>query len=279
MALLILVAALWAVVLAPTMLKRRSERKSVGSIEHFHHQLHLLERTGPKLVPPAYRLESVESATGVAVGATGYPAITSSARRPNLVLLKPVAPGEHPDDEVVDDASGGHYRRVGPPPGLWPEEPAEGTGAGSPVTGAPAPGPYDLPGAGTSRHGRRVGVPRGRLDEARRRRRDFVALLAGTTVFTALLGIVPSLHLLWVVSVLGIVALAAYVGLAAYMLRADTAMASRPRRAHCAPATHLAEVSARRSASAGHPGGWDDPGGDAGDAETTDEPMRSVAAR
>ena len=58
MILLVLVVILWLLVLAPSLYRRFSERDSVGSIDHFHHQLNLLEHAGPKLVIPAYRLHS-----------------------------------------------------------------------------------------------------------------------------------------------------------------------------------------------------------------------------
>lgn len=202
MALLILIALLWAIVLAPGFFKRRSERQSVGSIDHFHHQLHLLERTGPKLVAPAYRLQSAEPATAMPVGASGYPAITSSPRRANLVLLKPVAEGDAAGvaDEVVDHATGDHYHRVGPP--ALHDARHDGTA-----------------GEGAPRTIKLADPDRYRRQQARRRRRDIVALMLGTTVLTGLLGLVPSLHLLWAVTVLGVLALGGYVGLAVYALR------------------------------------------------------------
>ncbi len=48
---------LWVAVLTPRVIRRFREGSSNSSIESFHQQLHLLERTGPKLVQPAYRLE------------------------------------------------------------------------------------------------------------------------------------------------------------------------------------------------------------------------------
>lgn len=278
MALLILVAALWGVVLLPTLLKRRSERRQVGSIDHFHHQLHLLERAGPKIVPPAYRLETAESQSGLAVGASGYPAISSMPERPNLVLLRPVAPGEAADDEVVDDATGDHYQRVGPPTLVGRDDGARADRVLLEVERRRAP-------AGDADEIRRR--------ETRRRRRNFVALLLGTTVFTGLLGLVPSLHLLWVVTIMSLVGLAAYVTLAAMALRNDVDMArvlssartpSRRAPAHAAQSVSRGEVEAeqRWRAEAGYPGAWDelvDPA-DAGAGDGYEElTQQRVAAR
>jgi hypothetical protein len=255
MALLILIALLWVIVLAPGFIKRRSERQSVGSIDHFHHQLHLLERTGPKIVPAAYRLQTAEPATAMTVGASGYPAISSSPRRPNLVLLKPVTEAEvtEGDEEIVDDATGGHYLRVGPPELAMDAQSGEGA----------------------SRI-RLADPERYRRQQARRRRRDIVALMLGTTVVTGLLGIAPSLHVLWAITVLGALALGAYIGLAVYALRTGlpTPGARRGRGGEHAP----------RHAEHGWPAGYDE--GYAsydedgyGDAYEYEEPVRRVASR
>ena len=61
MIVLILVAVLWIAVLVPSVISKLSERRSAGSIDHFHERLDLLERTGPKLVAPAYRLTGTQS--------------------------------------------------------------------------------------------------------------------------------------------------------------------------------------------------------------------------
>lgn len=55
MVVLVLVV-LWVAVLAPRAIRRVREGHSQTSIESFHEQLHFLERAGPKLVEPAYRL-------------------------------------------------------------------------------------------------------------------------------------------------------------------------------------------------------------------------------
>jgi hypothetical protein len=97
--LLVLVAVLWVVVLAPSLWRRIRERGGVGSVDHFHHQLELLEHAGPKLVDPAYRLRSAGS---------GNSATPSS--HPKLVLLRAVQAGQAAD---IEDVDGAHYARVG----------------------------------------------------------------------------------------------------------------------------------------------------------------------
>lgn len=60
MVVLVLVV-LWVAVLTPRLVRHFREGRSHSSIDSFHEQLHLLERAGPKLVEPAYRLEVPET--------------------------------------------------------------------------------------------------------------------------------------------------------------------------------------------------------------------------
>lgn len=112
MILLVLVAVLWVAVLAPSVVRRLRERGGVGSVDHFHHQLDLLEQAGPKLVAPAYRLQSA---------GPGKTAAASS--RPKLVLLRAVPDGQAAD---IEDVDGAHYARVGvidrPEPSVSPTQ-------------------------------------------------------------------------------------------------------------------------------------------------------------
>jgi hypothetical protein len=57
----LVLVVLWVAVLTPRLLRHLREVRSIDSIESFHEQLHLLERAGPKLVEPAYRLEVPDS--------------------------------------------------------------------------------------------------------------------------------------------------------------------------------------------------------------------------
>ena len=93
------------VVLAPSAWRRFGERQGVGSIDHFHHQLQLLEHAGPKTVAPAYRLH-----TAVPGGRAAETAPCRWTSRPKLVLLRPTDDAAAAD---VDDGDGCHYERVG----------------------------------------------------------------------------------------------------------------------------------------------------------------------
>ena len=50
---LLFLAVIWAAVLVPPMLRARAEGRPADSIGNFRRQLHVLQRTGPGLVPPA----------------------------------------------------------------------------------------------------------------------------------------------------------------------------------------------------------------------------------
>jgi hypothetical protein len=56
----LILVVLWIAVLTPRLVRHFREGRSQSSIDSFHEQLHLLERTGPKLVEPAHRLEVPE---------------------------------------------------------------------------------------------------------------------------------------------------------------------------------------------------------------------------
>ena len=116
MILLVFVAVLWVVVLAPSALRRIRERGGVGSVDHFHHQLELLEHAGPKMVTPAYRLRSAGSVSGADLS-------TPASSRPKLVLLRAVDDAQAAD---IDGVDGAHYARVGvidrPEPPLSPAQ-------------------------------------------------------------------------------------------------------------------------------------------------------------
>jgi hypothetical protein len=237
--LLLILVALWIVVLAPGFFKRHFERRSTVSIESFHEQLHLLERTGPKLVSPAYRLESVPSEGAPPPNSSsGLPSISSMPGRPNLVLLRPV--DVDGDGDLIDDGHGGHFERIG-----------------TPVSDAEL---YE------ERRAQRVERRRRHEQAARQRRRDLVLGLTATLVTTGLLGIIHPLHFLWIITAITGVALVGYVGLVAYAQ-------SMP--ANHRPDTQTkAHVSS--PASAGLPGAWDD--AIWGGSEGYEEPRR-VAAR
>jgi type II secretory pathway component PulM len=62
---LILVVA-WAVVLGPSLLRRRIQRPSRDSIGDFHRQLRVLQRAGPTIVQPVHRLDTRLPSTQIA---------------------------------------------------------------------------------------------------------------------------------------------------------------------------------------------------------------------
>jgi hypothetical protein len=238
---LLVLALLWIAVLAPGIWRRRSERRSSGSIDTFHHQLHLLERTGPKLVAPAYRLQTATSGSGLAPGQSGYPTVSSMPGRPNLVLLRPIEEGSEdaaaPD--VTDDAHGVRYRRVVPP---MPD-----------VGATPPPEPPRV------LHPERDHYRQGdhyRRKMAQRRRRDILAGLLLTFVLTGILGVVHSFRPLWVLTLVSGLGLVAYVVLIHYAQRL-VAPARPHRAAELGPAPAVGADPFYRS-RAGYPGAWDE---------------------
>ncbi len=100
MIVLILVAILWLAVLVPGIISKLSERRNAGSIGRFHERLHLLERTGPKLVQPAYRLTGTDGAS------SSVPMIVPVAPppvRPSLRLVSSPAEGASAMFEPTSD--------------------------------------------------------------------------------------------------------------------------------------------------------------------------------
>jgi hypothetical protein len=192
--LLVLVALLWMAVLAPSAWRRFSERQGVGSIDHFHHQLQLLEHAGPKTVAPAYRLHTASPGGGP------VPAVAAAAdaSRPKLVLLR------RTEDEAaadVDDGEGVHYERVGV---------------------LDRPEPLCLPEAGSN-------LPVYRREQARRRCTTLLRCLCGLAISTGLIGIFPGMHLAWIFTGLSGLAALGLVGLMAYAREIEAQQS--PRRA------------------------------------------------
>ena len=181
MILLVLVVLLWLAVLAPSAWRRFGERQGVGSIDHFHHELQLLEHAGPKTVSPAYRLHT--DTPGGGADDAAVPPVDSS--RPKLVLLRPT------DDEAaadVDDSEGIHYERVGV---------------------LDRPEPVCLPEVGAD-------LSQFRREQARNRCTVLLRCLTGVAISTGLIGIFPGMHLAWIFTGLSGVAALALVGLIGY---------------------------------------------------------------
>lgn len=90
----VVLVCVWIAVLTPRVVRYFREDRAEGSIESFHQQLHLLERTGPKLVAPAHTLE-----TAYASSASGAPPVDAPWGRPDLVLVDSLTPSAGPPTE------------------------------------------------------------------------------------------------------------------------------------------------------------------------------------
>jgi hypothetical protein len=227
--LLVLVVLLWVAVLAPSAWRRYGERQGVGFIDHFHHQLQLLEHAGPKTVSPAYRLHTAVPGAATAEN----PGYAPDASRPKLVLLRPTEDAGAAD---VEDEEGGHYERIGI---------------------LDRPDPVCVPDLAPD-------LPAFRREEARRRCTMLLRCLVGVVVSTGLIGLFPGFHLAWVFTGLAGVAALALVGLMAYAKEIE---AERARRLSRGAARRVASDFGDEShfagtdqAVAGYPGAWDDDG-------------------
>jgi hypothetical protein len=205
--LLVVVALLWLAVLAPSAWRRFTERQGVGSIDHFHHELQLLEHAGPKMVSPAYRLHTALPGGGPDDAA--MPAVDSS--RPKLVLLRPTDDVAAAD---VDDSEGVHYERVGvldrPESVCLPEVSAD--------------------------------LSHFRREQARNRCTVLLRCLTGVAISTGLIGIFPGMHLAWIFTGLSGVATLALVGLIGYAKELE--VQQERQRARRAEARRFADLSA-----------------------------------
>jgi hypothetical protein len=219
--LLILVVVLWIVVLAPSAWRHRAERQGAGSIDHFHHQLQLLEHAGPKMVTPAYRLHT--AVPGGGGGEALAPGVDSS--RPKLVLLRPT---DDEDSADVDGLDGCHYERVGV---LAPPE----------ASSCLAQPQYELSAY--------------RRQQARRRCTLMLRCLTGIAITTGILGLVPSMRLAWVFTAATGLAALGLVGLMGY---AREVQAQRRSRLPTGARRGADADSFPAAAAAGYPGGWDE---------------------
>jgi hypothetical protein len=221
--LLVLIAVLWVVVLAPSVVRRFTEREGAGSIDHFHHQLQLLQHAGPKSVNPAYRLHTAHPG----VREDGSPHDHESSR-PSLVLLRAVGDGQSAD---IDDVDGAHYERVGviegPEPSVSPAQ-------------------------------TKAGLAAYRRQQARQRCTLVLRLLTAAAISTGILGFLPSLRLAWVFTGLTGLAALGLIALIAYARDVEGQRRERPRPRHAfRDERYDDELPSHRAAQAGLPGAWD----------------------
>jgi len=203
---LVLIALLWIAVLVPMVVAKLRERRSALAIGEFHHRLDLLERTGPKLVEPAYRLASSD----------GGPAVD-----PIVVAAPP--PVHRPSLRLV------------PPPGAAaPQVPTVARTRPSAADRDEVTEPsFALVELECRRLERLI-----RRSVARRRRRDIFAGLCGFGSLTGLLGMAPSLRGAWYVLAIDVCVLVGFLGLAAYGQRIEA------EKDHLEALAHAAETEA-----------------------------------
>jgi uncharacterized membrane protein YuzA (DUF378 family) len=220
--LLALICLLWAAVLAPSAWRRFKERQGDGSIDHFHHQLRLLERTSPAGVASASL-----SHAGFPRRHGTYEAAVADSSRPRLVLLRPTDDARTAD---VDDNEGRHYERVCV---LDPPEPLYGA----------------RPGAG---------LPAYRRELARRRCTVLLAGLTGVAIITGFMGTAPGMQVAWVFTGLsGLVALG-LVGLMSFAKAVETELRLRRARAWTREREAFSEPHERFGDGARDRGTWND---------------------
>jgi len=233
---LLFLAVVWAVVLGPTLLHKRSEQISGDSVGDFHRKLVALGRTGPNLVPPAHTLREVLP-DGTLVQHEVIPL------RETVANLR----GESRDYSEGQDLYE-HSRHSYGTVGLDSSTSLAERGAGFPrwqaarVAGRPSVWPVEAV---------RGFVGPAKLAASRsrmiRRRRDTLLALVATAIGLLILGAVPKLQPLWWAAAGVAVLVGVYVGLLVHFRNIAAERESKvtylPR-----PATTGAQVTARRSA-------------------------------
>jgi hypothetical protein len=198
----IIIVAAWAVLLGPSLIKRRSRGGGNQSISHFHYQLRVLEQRAPEpIVSPAYRLRSVDDSgapTTINYPDTGQrPVLTvvgaKELPRPALAFLGEPEAEVHIsapfDDRQIGPATNADYDDYG-------YDPAAPVATMTPR----APDAYTRA-------------------QARRRRRDTLSVLAAVFVVTLLAAVVTGSSFVWAIVALDAVALGAYVAVLVHLRR------------------------------------------------------------
>ncbi len=225
--LVIIIVVAWAVILGPGLIRRRARGGGDQSITHFHHQLRVLEHSAPEpIVAPAYRLRSVDgngSPTGINYPDTGKPPVLTvvgakELPRPALAFLgEPASVEAEPAPED---------REASPPARSIPAERLDRPAVAVDPTRDPRDQwAFESPAYSDFADGSapRVAGPRGMdspaREEARRRRRDTLSVLAVVFVTTLLLGVVTGATAMWALCAFDGAALVAYVALMVHLRR------------------------------------------------------------
>ena len=202
----IIIVAAWAVLLGPSLVKRRARGDGNQSITHFHYQLRVLEQRAPDpIVSPAYRLRSVDDSgapTTINYPDTGKPPVLTvvgakELPRPALAFL-----GE-PEAEVLAPTPFDQRQMV---PATDTDYDYDDYGYDPTPTTTAVPVATRAPDAYT----------RG---QARRRRRDTLSVLGAVFVVTLLAALVTGSSFVWAIVALDAVALGAYVALLVHLRR------------------------------------------------------------
>ncbi len=212
----LIILALWVALLTPGAVKWFRTHRPSTSVASFHRQLRLLEHTGPKLVEPAYRLEGADERV------TEWEEPPAPARTPRLVLLptgetqKESTTMRHHHQDRYEDPYGDDLAHEPAWDDPWEPQDAAYEPATRSYRTVRAPR-YDDYGYDDEREiddepPVRVLTPA----RARSRRTRILWGLAGVTVATFILGLLPDLGILWAVSLLGVVALVGYLVLMFY---------------------------------------------------------------
>jgi hypothetical protein len=234
---LLFLAVVWAVVLGPTLLHKRSEQISGDSVGDFHRKLLALRRTGPNLVPPAHSLREVLP-DGTLVDHEVIPL------RETVASLRGES-RDHFEGQELYGHRGYSYGGVGlaSPTFLVEGEASFPRWQAGKVEGRvpvwPPQAVREFVGPA------RLAASRSRMI---RRRRDTLLALVATVLGLLILGAVPQLQPLWWASAGVAVLVGVYVGLLVHFRNVEAERESKvaylPR-----PATAGSQATARRSAA------------------------------
>ncbi|MHB1763494.1 MAG: hypothetical protein ACYCTL_11350 [Acidimicrobiales bacterium] len=204
---LLILAVLWAVVLGPSLLRKRAERRGGDSIGAFRHQLRTLQRSGALA---RYSMVGIDSTYAPAMMPSDESPIDFPAHRGRQVVGREVADHKADRYHLAGESTEAIGRAMGAMTGLR---------TGLTLLRQAGADSFDQPEQavqGMTRPRTRRPDPYFRPEACRRRRQVLVALLVATGGAT-LFGVIPPLHVLLVVAVLGVLALLGYVMLLVYL--------------------------------------------------------------